>query len=510
MLFIPLGNDLVVFDLGGRLIVDHGAVPYRDFIDMKQPLIYYLYGMASFLFGQHEVAIRIFDLIYHGAAFVLFYRLLKNVGYDKSIAITSVLCYAVYYGGSIGSATAEPFAFLPQIVIAGLLLQSAQDDKSRPFFAGGVIAIMLMILTLLKATFIIAAGPILIFGLLFIPLKRNIRLILAMTLTFAVLLGSYFVWLSSVGAMRGTLQVMSWLNGYASIVPLISVQTFKTFYYKILPSQFLLTFAPTFVMLLLVAIIRRPPASPFKTDQTPLSLFRFLCLLSIVFGIVGIAFERKGFNYHFTRIAWCIVPFVAESIVSAWNVILQILQTLSAQMFFRKLSIWGGIVVGSVLIFLFSPIPRLIDQPVAWSLLRPQHDIPRENEKLGENDNTEIRTLALKYKPQLDNTASIFLWGNCARTYYEFNKLPTTICILNPEFVSPWTPSEWIDTLSSQLKSNQPQLFVCQRNDARFGINGTNEDSYHALLRIPSLKQLLMNGYTLADSTEHFYLYLRR
>ena len=76
MLFFPLGHDQAIFEVGGRMIFKKGSIPYRDFLDMKQPLIFYIYGFANWIFGDHEWSIRIFDIIYHLFTLYFFFKLI--------------------------------------------------------------------------------------------------------------------------------------------------------------------------------------------------------------------------------------------------------------------------------------------------------------------------------------------------------------------------------------------------------------------------------------------------
>ena len=76
-LFYPFGYDQAVFSVGGEMVLK-AAVPYRDFLDTKQPLIFYLYAFAMGLFGRHEWSIHLLDIFYQLFAAYYFFRILRR------------------------------------------------------------------------------------------------------------------------------------------------------------------------------------------------------------------------------------------------------------------------------------------------------------------------------------------------------------------------------------------------------------------------------------------------
>lgn len=62
MLVFPLGSDGAMFFISAQKILAGGA-HYRDIVDVKPPLICYIYAAAITLFGSAEWSIRLFDLL---------------------------------------------------------------------------------------------------------------------------------------------------------------------------------------------------------------------------------------------------------------------------------------------------------------------------------------------------------------------------------------------------------------------------------------------------------------
>jgi len=57
----PFGRDQGLYHYVGREWF-HGALPYRDMMDQKTPVIYFVFGLANALFGEHLWSVRVLEL----------------------------------------------------------------------------------------------------------------------------------------------------------------------------------------------------------------------------------------------------------------------------------------------------------------------------------------------------------------------------------------------------------------------------------------------------------------
>src|ERR1700694_5457281 len=92
---IPLGTDEVLFALGARTII-HGHQLYRDFWDIKPPLIYLLYALPLSIAGLHMQAVRVFDLLNTAAAMAGIYLLARRL-FGERAGIIAALFYGFTY-----------------------------------------------------------------------------------------------------------------------------------------------------------------------------------------------------------------------------------------------------------------------------------------------------------------------------------------------------------------------------------------------------------------------------
>src|ERR1041384_6851793 len=65
-LFLPLCPPHSPFFASGQKIL-RGAIYYRDIVDVKPPLISYIYAGAIALFGERWLSVRLLDLLAQGA-----------------------------------------------------------------------------------------------------------------------------------------------------------------------------------------------------------------------------------------------------------------------------------------------------------------------------------------------------------------------------------------------------------------------------------------------------------
>ncbi|MDP3769247.1 MAG: glycosyltransferase family 39 protein, partial [Dehalococcoidia bacterium] len=80
-IIIPLATDQVLNALGARTILDGGQL-YRDYWEIKPPLVFLIYTIPFAIAGEHMEAIRVLDLINTalamGAVFLLSRRLFNE------------------------------------------------------------------------------------------------------------------------------------------------------------------------------------------------------------------------------------------------------------------------------------------------------------------------------------------------------------------------------------------------------------------------------------------------
>ncbi|MDP4221525.1 MAG: glycosyltransferase family 39 protein, partial [Bacteroidota bacterium] len=290
MLFYPFEGDQATSAVGGEMALRRGAIAYNDFIDTRPQLIFWIYGLASMLFGHHEWSIRAFDMIYQIASLFIFYFVLRKILKDETVAFVSVIVYTIVYVGTGYDSTAltETFFFLPGI----LLLYYTEDiAKDRKAFRSGLYAGLCSgILFWLKFTFIAASGAAIIYLIINRSVKRQdiFRFCLGHLLSLGALIGMYVLFLSVTGALPRFLEAMHWVRGY-------TIGTYGTptkalpgsSLFKMYPNGFILEYGLTCLVLLAIGIV-----NVVRKQAQLASGYSHLCL-QVLIGLLAVYYEGK-------------------------------------------------------------------------------------------------------------------------------------------------------------------------------------------------------------------------
>lgn len=501
MLAYPFGYDQAAFMDGGEMILHGGAVPYRDFIDTKPPVIFYLYALSALLFGHHQWSIRLLDVLLTGGALYYFYNIIKRHTSSERLAITSVLITAVYHT-AIGfwmTAQAETFALLPSLYLFDRTLRAARGERTS-VLAIALCSVAAASLVLLKFTFISLPVTAWLFALYY-KKKRAIPFVLGNAVGMSVLLALYLFHLHVVGGLERFEESLQWVRSYAALEPIFNADTIgKTFYY-LFPSRLLNVVSPFGFLLAAfgVAYVARTP------KEWPERQFFTLALAVTATHLLLVLYERKCFQYHYARTLWAIAPFVAIGLLTVY--------TYYKQWIAGEHSIINRMVciVVAAVAFFFSPMVQVFSQPVRWTFdaLRGADITTLAQQRLPEYFSGEQELAGNYLKQKLGASDQIFFWGNDVGVYFFADRLPQTICLTNTPFVTTWTPPQWWSALLSQLQSKPPAAIVVERGDARPYISGEQRDSYELLAQFPQLQSFIASGYASDTTIGHFVIYRR-
>lgn len=143
-LAMPLGQDQATFFRGGRAMLEGGLL-YADFVDVKPPLLYLIYGAGGLAFGSSALGLRIFDLLWQGATIALLIAFLRSRNAEVTWTWCAVFIYALLYTtlGHAPTAQAETLFALPLIGI--LMLVDRSSSWSRDTLLGMLFGIAFLL-----------------------------------------------------------------------------------------------------------------------------------------------------------------------------------------------------------------------------------------------------------------------------------------------------------------------------------------------------------------------------
>ncbi len=498
----PFGYDQAVFGVGGEMLLK-GAVPYRDFLDTKQPLIFYLYAIAIGVCGRHDWSVHLLDVLYQAFAAYCFFRILRRE-FSAEIALLSASLMLILYSGSGFWMTceAESFAIVPSLLLFDVTLRTVTSKrlaKDRFAFQYGLLAgVAVILLVLLKFTLVLGGLAAMVFVLSRpgISAKIKWRYSIAPTASSLALATACVLLLWWADALTPFLQSLGWLWHYSAISGGESVfkQMFLAF-----PERLIYSTSVSLFVLGATGIFFYYKKKYAGSKRTMLTLL----LLTGMFQLIGVLVERKvEFPYQYTRALWAFTPFISLGIVGC----VQWLKKLRAMGGAARLAI-GVVVILSIL--LLSPLQRIVTQTIPWTQIALSGtDAAAEVQQRVPDYFAEDEQQVASYLSKKMATADpLFFWGNDVALYFHTNKVPQTMCLTATPFRSANTPSEWKTTLLKQLSVTPPRYIVVEFGDAKPYITGSPLDSYQALLAWNGLATFLSTRYTSDTTIGHFRVF---
>jgi hypothetical protein len=131
---IPLDRDEGAFGYIGQLIRD-GKLPYRDGLDHKPPVAFYINALALCFVPSTEQGIHLFLLLYNFLTLVCVFYVGKVYFRSLSVGLWSAFAYAVFSASPAiqgFTASTEMYMLLP--ITLSLLLAILGARRSRPLF----------------------------------------------------------------------------------------------------------------------------------------------------------------------------------------------------------------------------------------------------------------------------------------------------------------------------------------------------------------------------------------
>jgi Dolichyl-phosphate-mannose-protein mannosyltransferase len=180
---MPLDRDSAVYAVIGRSL--GSALPYRDLIDHKQPVVYPVYWLLDAVAPRSEVAIRLASAVVAGlAAWLLFLALRPHIGRTRA-AVAAAL--AIVLGAS---RFVQGFELNTEhlLVLTGTLLVvvALRLGDSRSAWAPVVVGLLCGLAILTKAVGVLLAPAALAPFLLARPRQPPVRVLVAFAVGTAV------------------------------------------------------------------------------------------------------------------------------------------------------------------------------------------------------------------------------------------------------------------------------------------------------------------------------------
>ncbi|MCB0712161.1 MAG: glycosyltransferase family 39 protein [Ignavibacteriae bacterium] len=509
-LSFPLGPDNGLFFVAGEKIIHQGAVHYRDIVDVKPPMIYYLNAVAIAIFGDNPISIRILDIFLQLLTCFFLAQLIRRASGSEVWGATALLLYPILYLGLNFANTAQVESFLGLLTLPAISLFLFRRT-GWGFFGIGMLC---GVATLFKFTFGITLAGFFLADLLLYSgsWKDRFGRYTMMGIGFGTIVALFFLYLFAFNAWSGFLQMQEFLSGYTGIQFGSKgdlIREMLTELPHLLSDEYSLTMLIGTMVAIGIGFSRkdrgmREEMASEDSDQSQL-LLRTSTILFLLL-LFTIAVEAKWLHYHLSRL------FFVGAILGSFG-LLQIGRRLFSKP--RDKFRWVGFGLAFVLLLGFSPLTRYVFhlRPAVLLLAKgPEAFDAYYAHTRSEDDWTmeDLQKIGAFISAQRQPNDKLFISSGVAGLLYlECNYVPDFPIFHSGFLIAPFSPKAWIDSTISYLTETKPRFIILQRSDRMAIITGTNETSTELFNRIPETARLLEENYHVVMERPGFWVYKR-
>lgn len=508
-LWAPFDGDQALFFVSGQKILA-GDVLYRDIVDLKPPLIYFIYAGAIALFGESVIAVRLVELLVHFGVIWVLARTVRKVSGNDMWAALAALCYAALYFGLpfYSRGQVEGFANLPIVGIVALLADRRKAGTDCTMILTGM---LIGVLLLLKTSFLVLV-PTVAMLLFFERDFRFARLIrqmsmMAIGMSLPLLLGFLYLWLG--GALGDFRLVQEFTSGYAAVqwaTPLASLSEAIRqipWYFSTTYSAFLALLTVAGIFLFLSSTSKNAVVDDGGVNQDAELLLRFAVLLFLVL-LATVGIEAKYLTWHFNRL------FVPGALLASWGGVHVLRKFCSVKL--NRFTVVMGLAC-LVPLTLLSPFVRY-----AWnsraSLINAADGIEAFNSAQGMDgdgfDLAELKRIGDYLREHKKPGDAIFAasgWGGAIHFFAD--DVPDFKVYQSGFLIAPYAPDAWRQDTREYLLDEKPQFIVAQ-HDAMPHITGEQTTSLEMLRALPGIDSLLYTQYQVVLETPMAVVFQRK
>ncbi len=466
----------------------NGGLLYLDFIDVKPPLVYLIYGLGGSLFGSTEFAFRLFDLLWQSATIALLILYMRNRQASQTWVSLSVVLYAMLYVTLGFAPNAQPETLLALPLLGILMSVDRERSWSRDLLLGALSGIIFMLKYPLA---IVAPACILLFVL------RGDGLVRTLSSTVRMLVGSVVVIAAVIWPM---LADPRFLPAFTDLVHYLGVYTNNSGWNIALLTSALKVsgsfFGDHVSIAVCAAIVIGILASQRSLITTP-TVFALLLVVSIIV-------ERKFQPHHFGRL------YLPLSVIGGLG--LQVLATQARRLFADQNLVVRYTIAGmAVILVAFSPIPRYVNlvRLSASSAFDP-HVYTQYLTQLpeGDRDYVSIETLRTYLQQRLSADDKILVVSQMATPIVPF--LPT-------KHVGPFADAHFYLGVgatptwkgrAAQVMSNADWIVV-DTNDVNTGMTLHNRTSWEGMQADSVYRVILAEQFKAIDTVACYYVFKR-
>lgn len=473
LIFFPLSGDLSLF-LSAAKMLDAGALPYSDIIDIKPPFLFYAVQWLTHIFGSGEQSLRLFDFIMQSIICSFMYFLLIKSTKNKLLAFSSGVLYALSYVIGNYNNTTQIESFMGLSVLPLIYLQVYKREKSLLFF---ILAFVIGLFTGMKYTLgLLLAAPLLDDYFHGSSWKAIGRKFISMSLGFIVAFGLTLLPYLNSEVYAAWRDMMPYFSYYSSHFKLNGA--FVSFLLNNLNTLYsgFITFAILgFVLLGFVRFI-----SDKDTESEQSKMLR-VAFISFILLFITVLVERKGYLYHHTRVNSAFMMFAGVGFSAFW--------AFAKTHYTTKFSKFAIIVLAGLML-MFSPMIRWFNiATLPYQYMFNKDAYASKYEVPGELNRSYIthRTVADYVNARIDKQDKVVLAATGAG-YINYLLKTSNLSKFTQSsyYVYPNASDKHINDLIDEIKS--AKYVILQTNDIYGDVNGVDIPTYEAVMNNAKLR----------------------
>jgi hypothetical protein len=497
-IFFPIHSDLSIFLLGGKALLE-GKKLYVDYIDIKPPLIYYLFAGIYQITGKSEILLRIFDFAMQFSAICLMYFVISKQTRNSTIALFSCIIYALLYSTFNFNQTfqGESFTSLPLIFL--IIIQFAKKNSIWLMLLRGI---LIGFLFSIKFTLGIVFIPILLDDLFSkeFSYKSVLSRAVLTFIGFIIFVLLSFSPLFASDVQKGYLNVIDFFKFYTYNVPFNAEFVQNTI-------KFVGLYFGGFFSLVLIVFASIGLSRLFTKDNKEERSVQHLINLSFtlsLFLLISVIIEKQFFLYHFMRF------YLPISIIAGLG-LYSIINKLKIN--WKNISLYTKFIAVLIVIFLIfeSPVPRwlkLLKVPAYYFTDKNKYD----NLFTNQDDAYICRIQYIEVAKYINDNKKpgdfviVMSTGSNPINFF-LNNARISRFSQSCFYFSKANIKNWKDGILNEMKS--ANWIVVQDNDRHRFINGHDFSSWESLQQNPVMFFQLNENYKQNIQIGNFLIFKR-
>ncbi len=497
-IIVPLATDQVLFSLGARTILDGGQL-YRDYWEIKGPLIFFIYAIPAAMVGDHMEAVRVLDLfntaLAMGAVFLLTRRL-----FNERAAIAAAAFYGfTYLTWARVDGLAETESFMAAPLALAFFFYPTDDGGRRTVVRSVAAGILLSIAFGLKST-----------AILFVLGLPAAELLLRTNGAWTVSSAARRLAFAAAGFVAVQVALVAYLAAGGVLDDFLDIQRNYTGPYSSYrwggPQgshvRFLLQGTSDWVKDAAFLLVPAVVALFFGLYRSRHAGGVALMALLATLGVLGVWWQGKMFHYH-----WLVMlPLLSPLAGYAVDRVVELFRPLA------RPQAWAtfALLAGGILALAAQGVQdtydgyRTLFDYSGGSLTRREVEVRYHPLFLRNHQLVDY----IRQRGEPDDR--FYIWGFWPVVHYWADRPLVSRFVMNEGLRATWAPESWRDELLDDLRRDPPRFFAVARGDNQPWLTGTSQTSdEHLRDDFPELRRFVEQEYVQVLDIELFVLYER-